>query len=78
MLSEELSYVSRRDPLWKRWIMRTIENLSGRRRLLPIYYRWRASVVGTGNAGAEPSPRMMGALLILGVASRLPAINRTR
>jgi putative hemolysin len=56
VLSEELSYVSWRDPFWKRWIMRAIENASGRRRLLPIYHRWRATVVGT-------DPRMMGALL---------------
>jgi putative hemolysin len=55
VLSEELSYVSRRDPFWRRWTMRAIENVSGRRRLLPVYHRWRAS------AGA--SPRMMGALL---------------
>ncbi|HEY4405005.1 MAG TPA: lysophospholipid acyltransferase family protein [Xanthobacteraceae bacterium] len=55
MLSEELSYVSRRDPFWKRWIMRAIENASGRRRLLPVYYRWRAA--------AGTSPRMMGVLL---------------
>jgi putative hemolysin len=55
VLSEELSYVSWRDPFWKRWTMRAIENLSGRRRLLPIYHRWRM-VVGT-------SPRMMGTLL---------------
>ena len=56
MLSEELSYVSWRDPLWKRWTMRAIENVSGRRRLLPIYHRWRATVVGA-------NPRMMGTLL---------------
>jgi putative hemolysin len=56
VLSEELSYVSWRDPFWKRWIMRAVENLSGRRRLLPIYHRWRTSV-------AAKSPRMMGALL---------------
>jgi putative hemolysin len=56
VLSQELSYVSWRDPLWKRWTMRAIENLSGRRRLLPVYHRWRSTVVGT-------SPRMMGALL---------------
>jgi putative hemolysin len=55
MLSEELSYVSWRDPLWKRWTMRAIENVSGRRRLLPVYYRWRAV--------AATSPRMMGELL---------------
>ena len=56
MLSEELSYVSRHDPLWKRLTMRAIENVSGRRRLLPVYHRWRTTVVGK-------SPRMMGALL---------------
>jgi putative hemolysin len=56
VLSDELSYVCARDPFWKRWIMRAIENLSGRRRLLPIYHRWRTTVVGT-------NPRMMGALL---------------
>jgi putative hemolysin len=56
VLSEELSYVSWRDPFWKRWTMRAIENVSGRRRLLPIYHRWRASVAAEG-------PRMMGALL---------------
>jgi putative hemolysin len=55
VLSEELSYVSQRDPFWKRWTMRAIENLSGRRRLLPIYYRWRAV--------AATNPRMMGVLL---------------
>jgi putative hemolysin len=56
VLSEELSYVDRRDPFWKRWTMRAIENLSGRRRLLPIYHRWRAMLVGI-------NPRPMGALL---------------
>ncbi len=56
MLSGELSYVSWRDPFWKRWAMRAIENLSGRRRLLPIYHRWRATVAGT-------DPRMMETLL---------------
>jgi putative hemolysin len=55
VLSEELSYVSRRDPFWKRWTMRAIENVSGRRRLLPVYHRWRTT--------AGTSPRMMGALL---------------
>jgi hypothetical protein len=57
VLSEALSYVSRRDPFWKRWTMRAIENLSGRRRLLPIYHRWRATVA------AGTNPRMMAALL---------------
>jgi hypothetical protein len=46
VLSEELGYVCARDPFWKRWTMRAIENVSGRRCLLPIYHRWRATVVG--------------------------------
>jgi putative hemolysin len=36
--------------------MRAIEDLSGRRGLLPVYYRWRRDVAGK-------SPRMMGELL---------------
>ena len=56
MQSDTLTYASPRDPRWKRWTMRAIEDLSGRRALLPVYYRWRAEVAGK-------SPRMMGALL---------------
>ncbi len=41
MQSDTLTYASPRDPLWKRWTMRAIEDLSGRRGLLPVYYRWR-------------------------------------
>jgi putative hemolysin len=36
--------------------MRALEDLSGRRGLLPVYYRWRRDVAGK-------SPRMMGELL---------------
>ncbi|SRR5579871_4013102 len=54
--SEILTYASPRDPRWKRWAMHAIEDLSGRRRLLPIYRTWRREVAGK-------SPRMMGELL---------------
>jgi putative hemolysin len=54
--SETLTYSSPSDPLWKRWAVRAIEDLSGRRGLLPVYYRWRRDVAGK-------SPRMMGELL---------------
>jgi putative hemolysin len=57
VLSEELSYVSARDPVWKRWTMRAIENASGRRKLLPLYHRWRDSMA--------TSPHRMGAVLDL-------------
>jgi putative hemolysin len=54
--SEILTYASPRDPRWKRWAMHAIEDLSGRRSLLPIYHAWRTEVAGK-------SPRMMGDLL---------------
>ncbi len=54
--SEILTYASRRDPAWKRWTMRAIENLSGRRKLLPTYHVWRTQVAGK-------DPRMMCTLL---------------
>jgi putative hemolysin len=65
--SETLSYSSPSDPLWKRWTMRAVEDLSGRRGLLPVYYRWRRDVAGK-------SPRMMGELLeIVGARIALDA-----
>jgi putative hemolysin len=54
--SEILTYASPHDPRWKRWGMHVIEDLSGRRRLLPIYHTWRTEVAGK-------SPRMMNELL---------------
>src|SRR5262249_5966467 len=56
MESEILTYASPRDPRWKRWAMHAIEDLSGRRRLLPIYRTWRTEVAGK-------NPRMMNELL---------------
>jgi putative hemolysin len=56
METEILTYASPRDPRWKRWAMHAIEDLSGRRRLLPIYRAWRTEVAGK-------SPRMMTELL---------------
>src|SRR5262249_36501258 len=56
MQSYTLTYASPRDPRWKRWLMRAIEDISGRRSLLKVYYRWRTEIAGK-------SPRMMGALL---------------
>ena len=54
--SKILTYASPTDPWWKRWAMRAVEDLSGRRRLLPIYRAWRTGVAGK-------SPRMMNELL---------------
>ena len=58
----DLSYVSPDDPLWRRALLRAIENASGRRRLLPIYREWSAKWGG--------QPGMMDALLPL-IGSRL-------
>ncbi|MDX2204289.1 MAG: lysophospholipid acyltransferase family protein [Hyphomicrobiaceae bacterium] len=44
MSKRELSYVTAGDPAWKRWLMAGIEDVSGRRRILPAYTRWRRTV----------------------------------
>jgi putative hemolysin len=54
--SYELSYATPRDSLLRRYFMRAIEDLSGRRRLLPLYYRWRSEIAGK-------SPCMWGEML---------------
>lgn len=41
----ELTYASPNDPKLKRWIIHTIEGLSGRRRFLPLYKAWRDFIV---------------------------------
>ncbi|MFY9642545.1 MAG: 1-acyl-sn-glycerol-3-phosphate acyltransferase [Rhodomicrobium sp.] len=46
MTSHELSYATASTPPIRRWLIHTIENLSGRRRLLRTYYRWRAGSAG--------------------------------
>jgi putative hemolysin len=56
MESEILTYASPADPRWKRWAVHAIEDLSGRRRLLPIYRSWRTDVAGK-------NPCMMNELL---------------
>lgn len=42
----ELSYARPDDPPFKRWVIRTIENLSGRERLADLYDYWRAEIFG--------------------------------
>ncbi len=49
----DLSYVTPNDPAWKRWLIATIEDISGRRKILPYYRQWRREFVGK-------SPTMMG------------------
>jgi len=55
MTSHELSYATASTPPIRRWLIRAIENLSGRRGLLKIYHRWRAESAG--------GPRMWSDLL---------------
>lgn len=54
--SNELSYATADDPLWKWTLIRAIENVSGRRALLKKYRVWRRDVVGK-------SPRPWGVAL---------------
>ncbi len=46
MTSHELSYATASTPPIRRWLIRTVENFSGRLRLLKIYHRWRAESAG--------------------------------
>jgi putative hemolysin len=62
-MSYELSYAKPDDPTLRRWLMRAVEDLSGRRRLLPLYQRWRHEIV-------ERSPRMWSEALEL-IGTRL-------
>ena len=41
----ELTYASPNDPRIKRWVIHTIEGLSGREKFLPLYRYWRHHVV---------------------------------
>ncbi|QKV20529.1 lysophospholipid acyltransferase family protein [Oricola thermophila] len=42
----ELSYARPDDPPFKRWVIRTIESLSGRERLANLYEHWRSEIFG--------------------------------
>lgn len=54
----DLSYAAATDPRLKRWTIRVIENLAGRRKYLPLYERWQQEIV-------PHSQRMMSDLLQL-------------
>ena len=43
---KELSYANERDPRFKRWLIRSIEGLSGRDRYVRLYDIWRSDIVG--------------------------------
>ncbi|PLX37114.1 MAG: glycerol acyltransferase [Hyphomicrobiales bacterium] len=56
MKFKELSYASPDDPLPKQWVIRAIEGLCGRKRLVRLYEIWRNDIIGS-------SDRVMGDLL---------------
>lgn len=60
-MARTLSFVSDNDPAWRRWLIRTVEDLSGRSRFLPLYDRWRIS------AAAQPGRMMQEMLAVLDV-----------
>lgn len=47
MIHAEFSYANAQHSWLKRWIIRSIEGLSGRRQLLDLYEIWKTSMVGT-------------------------------
>lgn len=46
---EQLSYANDRDPRLKRWVIRTIEGLSGRNRFVKAYETWRSDIAVQGD-----------------------------
>lgn len=46
MRFKELSYANENDRRLKRWVIRSIEGLSGRNRYLNLYMQWRRDIVG--------------------------------
>ncbi|EJC79377.1 putative hemolysin [Rhizobium leguminosarum bv. trifolii WSM2297] len=46
MRFKELSYANDGDPRLKRWLIRSIEGLSGRDRYVSLYETWRSDIVG--------------------------------
>ena len=46
----ELSYARPDDPPFKRWMIRTIENMSGRDRLADLYDYWRHEIFGKSDS----------------------------
>ncbi|MAZ16523.1 MAG: glycerol acyltransferase [Ahrensia sp.] len=46
----ELSYARPDDPPFKRWMIRTIENMSGRERLADLYDYWRHEIFGKSDS----------------------------
>ncbi|MCI5073744.1 lysophospholipid acyltransferase family protein [Oricola sp.] len=46
----ELSYARPDDPPFKRWVIRTIESLSGRERLADLYDYWRHEIFGKSDS----------------------------
>ena len=43
-----LTYADDSHPFFKRWLIRAIENLSGRRQYAEMYEIWRKNIVPTG------------------------------
>ena len=48
MRLEELSYANENQPRLKRWLIRSVEGLSGRDRYLELYQEWRSTIVPRG------------------------------
>lgn len=49
----ELSYANPGQPRLKRWMIRAVEGISGRRKLLAIYRRWKTGVAAGGYIWSE-------------------------
>ena len=68
-MSYELSYARPDDPPIRRWFMRAMEDLSGRRRLLPLYRRWRNEIAGGSARMWSQALELIGTRLEIGARS---------
>jgi putative hemolysin len=69
----ELSYSNPDQPPAQRWLIRSIEGLTGRERLLDLYELWRESAVGTGEAMWSALLELVGVEVQMGAGAWPPA-----
>jgi putative hemolysin len=71
----ELTYASPNDPRLKRWIIHTIEGLSGRKRFLPLYKAWRDFIVPRSSQAFTDMLRLIEVDLVVKARQWPPALE---
>lgn len=71
----ELTYVNPSDPPLKRWLIRSLERMSGRDKLAPQYRRWRTEVVPGGGRIIEPMLKLIDVALVIEAKQWPPSLS---